>query len=474
MPTGLKLSLKKSNSWLMVFLRVMDCGISAVLLYPIVLLYIGYWSEHYETLMLLTMFISLFIFHFGGLYRPWRGQDYFGEFKTILTSWITIVGCVLFLLFAFKVAARYSRVVLVYWFVITPVLLMLVHGLARGFLRRVRARGRNLKTAIVVGAGDLGILVARYIHETPWAGTRVLGFFDDTAGTWELRRVGHAKKPILGNLSDLPEYLKTHHVDLVYITLSMRLEEEIYWILGACRTLGSRIYFVPDLYAFRSFNTRLQRFGDLLMFDFNPDSDWKRLFDICFSALVLLFTLPLTLLIGLMIKLQDGGPVFYGHQRITCAGKKFSCLKFRTMRVDADQKLKDILTNDPEAREEWNKTFKLKNDPRVTWIGRFLRKTSLDELPQFLNVLKGDMSVVGARPIVQCELRDYYGKSGGMYCSIKPGITGPWQVTKRSDTEDYGERVQLDTWYVLNHSFWLDLQIIYKTIGCMIKGKGAY
>jgi lipopolysaccharide/colanic/teichoic acid biosynthesis glycosyltransferase len=116
----------------------------------------------------------------------------------------------------------------------------------------------------------------------------------------------------------------------------------------------------------------------------------------------------------------------------------------------------------------------MKKDPRVTWIGKILRKTSLDELPQFLNVLKGDVSVVGARPIVGRELCDYYGENGGIYCSIKPGITGIWQVGRRSDTCDYQERVDLDTWYILNHSFWLDLKIIFKTIGVMFTRKGAY
>jgi len=116
----------------------------------------------------------------------------------------------------------------------------------------------------------------------------------------------------------------------------------------------------------------------------------------------------------------------------------------------------------------------LKNDLRITWIGKLLRKTSLDELPQFLNVLKGEMSVVGARPIVHKELSEYYCENGGVYCSIKPGITGIWQVSKRSDTTNYQERVDLDTWYILNHNLWLDLKIIFKTIGRMITQKGAY
>ena len=144
------------------------------------------------------------------------------------------------------------------------------------------------------------------------------------------------------------------------------------------------------------------------------------------------------------------------------------------MHVNADKKLQEILECDPQAREEWKQTFKLKNDPRITKIGRFLRKTSLDELPQFINVLKGDMSVVGARPIVQEELEDYYKENGALYCSLKPGVTGPWQVGKRSDTEDYEERVRLDSAYAVEHNFLSDLKIIWKTVWSVVRGKGAY
>jgi lipopolysaccharide/colanic/teichoic acid biosynthesis glycosyltransferase len=176
-----------------------------------------------------------------------------------------------------------------------------------------------------------------------------------------------------------------------------------------------------------------------------------------------------------LIKLGDGGPVLYAHERITSRGRKFKCLKFRTMRVGADQELAALLADDPALREEWEKHFKLKDDPRVTRIGRFLRHASLDEFPQFINVLKGDMSVVGARPIVGRELREYYkNDSAGLYCSMKPGVTGPWQVGKRSDTDDYDERVRLDDWYILNSSLWTDVKIIVKTVAALFKGKGAY
>ncbi len=201
---------------------------------------------------------------------------------------------------------------------------------------------------------------------------------------------------------------------------------------------------------------------------------WKRPFDLIFSLLAILLLGPIMLFIAILIKITDRGPVFYTHERVGYKGKKIKVLKFRSMYPDADKRLKEILEKDPKAREEWEKTFKLKNDPRVTLIGKFLRKTSLDELPQFFNVLKGDMSIVGPRPVVEEELKKYYKEKAEIYKSVKPGITGYWQVEGRSDVEDYEERVRMDEWYVKNQSFWLDVKIILKTIKVMLTGKGAY
>lgn len=200
---------------------------------------------------------------------------------------------------------------------------------------------------------------------------------------------------------------------------------------------------------------------------------WKRAFDIGFSLFAIVVTLPVMIPIAIAIKLTDGGSIFYGHSRVGYRGKKIKVLKFRSMYIDADKRLKEILENDPKAREEWEKTFKLKNDPRVTPIGKFLRKTSLDELPQFFNVLKGDMSVVGPRPVVEEELTKYYKEKAELYKSVKPGVTGYWQVEGRSDT-GYDERIRMDEWYIKNLSFLLDLKIILKTLKVMLTGKGAY
>ena len=199
----------------------------------------------------------------------------------------------------------------------------------------------------------------------------------------------------------------------------------------------------------------------------------KRAFDIFFSLLVLTFGLPVFLMIALAVRLSSKGKILYYHERIGRGGVPFKCLKFRTMYPDADKRLQEILSNDREKRKEWQLTRKLKNDPRVTPVGLFLRRTSLDEIPQFWNVLKGDLSVVGPRPVVRAEVEEHLGVKAYKILSIRPGLTGIWQVSGRSDTT-YDTRVKLDEKYVDTHSLLLDIKLIAKTIPSMINSKGAY
>jgi undecaprenyl-phosphate galactose phosphotransferase len=189
------------------------------------------------------------------------------------------------------------------------------------------------------------------------------------------------------------------------------------------------------------------------------------------AAAALLLLSPLFIIIALKVK-KDGGPAFYGHKRLGRNGKTFKCWKFRSMDINSAEILKNILATDPEARAEWEKDFKLKNDPRITKIGHFIRRTSLDEIPQLFNVLKGDMSLVGPRPIVEDE-KKYYAEKIADYFSVKPGITGLWQVSGRNDIT-YAQRVYLDSWFVNHWSIWNDIVIILKTVLVILCRKGAY
>lgn len=197
----------------------------------------------------------------------------------------------------------------------------------------------------------------------------------------------------------------------------------------------------------------------------------KRLFDIVVAAALVVMLVPFWCIIGFLVS-RDKGPALYGHTRVGLRGERFACLKFRSMLPNADRILNELLERDPKAREEWQRDYKLKNDPRITRIGAFLRKTSLDELPQLFNVLKGDMSLVGPRPIVQDEL-SRYGLNGGYYLQVRPGITGIWQVSGRNDV-DYTTRVNYDAWYVKNWSLWTDVVILFKTVRVVLGRVGAY
>jgi putative colanic acid biosynthesis UDP-glucose lipid carrier transferase len=454
------------------FLHLFDCLLVVGYLWLLVNWYRVPWSPYYTRLMIITAVITFISFQSFQLYRSWRGWKYFLEFLVILRAWGTIIGILLFYFFIFKISHAYSRVVILIWSITTPLLIFILHLAARKLLRVLRARGKNVRRAVVVGAGELGTNLLKEVESMPWAGIEVLGFFDDKIDEQTTTEI--SGRPLLGNISDITEYLKLHDIDYVYIALPMRAEKKIFTILRECRSLGARIYLVPDLYLYGLHHSEIQSLGSLLILNFNPNTEWKRSFDLIFSTAALVFTLPLTLVIAALVKFSDGGPVFFKHKRITAAGKTFNCLKFRTMKVGADKDLELMLAEDPKLRKEWEQNYKLKSDPRITRIGKFLRRTSLDEFPQFINVIRGEMSVVGARPVVDNELNGFYKESAGRYCSMKPGITGPWQVGRRSNVDEYQERVQLDDWYILNYSLWTDIKIIIKTVYCMIRGNGAY
>lgn len=468
----LALNLKESSYFLVKILNAIDSLMVVSVLWIFIHVHKIEWNEYYSYLAAGSFPVSFFFFYSVELYRPWRGIRLYKEFIAILKGWALIVGTILSLFFILKISHYFSRAVIISWVISAPFVIFFSHLGIRNLLKMHRKLGKNLRYAVIIGAGNLGLRLASYIERIQWAGIKVIGFFDDYKSSKDL---SGTKYPVLGTIDQVQDYLTiNNNIDYVYIALPLRSQPKIVSILNKCRTFGSKIFMVPDIFAYSVFNADFQSLGDMLLINFNPDYRWKRHFDIIFSLVAILVTSPLSLLIALLIKLEDGGPIFYGHKRITMAGKTFNCWKFRTMVADADIKLQEILTNNPAAREEWEKTFKLKQDPRITKVGRFLRKLSLDELPQFFNILVGDMSVVGARPIVEKELKNYYNENAGLYCSLKPGLTGPWQISLRNDMQNYDDKVEKDLWYLQNISFLLDLKIIFKTVHVVLMGKGAY
>ena len=216
---------------------------------------------------------------------------------------------------------------------------------------------------------------------------------------------------------------------------------------------------------------------NLIVYKNRLKSKYRAMIHVAFNYLLAVALLPILLpvigIITILIKRESPGPVFFAHKRLGKHGKFIPTLKFRSMFEDAQDRLETLLETDSAIREEWEKNFKLKDDPRVTRIGAFMRKTSLDELPQIFNVLKGEMNFVGPRPVIQQEIEQYYKEDAEYYFMVKPGITGLWQVSGRSDT-DYDFRVATDKWYVTNWSLWLDVVILFKTVKTVLKRDGAY
>jgi exopolysaccharide biosynthesis polyprenyl glycosylphosphotransferase len=440
-----------------------------------------------ELMRVLAIYTSLFlvaIFSLFNIYKSWRSTFISDQIKMLVIAWssVLIVFNIIILLLSNKEQLAvlwpyglFQSPEFLYWSLFVFLGLAAFRVAVKTVLVFIRERGYNQRSAVIVGAGRTGTRVAKYLGESRWMGINIIGFFDDESDEGNVVTASpQAFGSVLGPVDRCPEFSLTKGIDMVFIALPMRAEEKINRLIWDLGTKGVDVFMVPDLFTFGIQKSRVHHLGELHFLDLNLFPEWKRAFDIFFSLMVILLTLPFWLIIVALIKWEDGGPIFYKHTRIMESGKKFGCFKFRTMHANADQRLKELLYKDPALREEWECTYKIKNDPRVTKVGKFLRKTSLDELPQFLNVVAGQMSVVGARPIVPEELEKYYKETALTYCATKPGITGAWQCGKRSDTEDYAERVAIDNQYVLNCSLWLDIRIIFKTVWSMLSGKGAY
>ncbi len=432
----------------------------------------------YGSVLLFVIFSSL------SMYKSWRNVSISSQIRSLLFAWFSVLVFfnVTILLFSSKEQlaflwpfALFRLPEFLLWSLLVFLGLVLCRVAVKLLLSYFRQKGYNQRSAVIAGTGETGRKLARYLDENRWMGIQLRGFFDDRyADSDVVSNSPRVLGSILGSVEECAGFALANSIDMVFIALPMRAEKTISKLIWDLGTKGVSVLMAPDLFALGIQKAKSQFMGELHLMDFNLFPEWKRSFDIIFSLIIIVLTLPVWLVVIVLIRIEDGGPVFYKHPRVMESGKNFNCLKFRTMYVNAEQRLKQLLEENPALREEWERFYKLKDDPRITKVGRFLRKSSLDELPQFLNVIAGDMSVVGARPVVPEELEKYYKKTALTYCAMKPGITGIWQAGKRNDTIDYEERVELDRWYILNCTFWLDTKIIFKTIWRIIRPKGAY
>lgn len=373
--------------------------------------------------------------------------------------------------FLYKVGVLYSRGMFVVAFGLTLLAVPLMRALLREAFAHRPWWGRAV---LILGAGKTGQLVVKNLLNQPNLGLKPIAMFDDDPEKHGLVIEG---VPVIGKLSLAQKYAQKgiHYAIFAMPGLSpsrlMAVVEEnaryfSHWIL------------VPDLFGFSGLWVESKDIGGVLGLEIRQrllmkaPQVIKRVMELSLIVVFLPLLLPLILLIAILIKLDSPGSVFFKHYRIGQEGRRIMIWKFRTMFQDAEQRLGEYLEANPDLREEWEKNQKLKDDPRITKIGRWLRKLSLDELPQLLNVIRGDMSLIGPRPIVTQEIKKY-GAVYPLYCRVRPGITGLWQVSGRNDTT-YDERLALDAYYVRNWSLWLDLVILAKTVRVVLTGKGAY
>ena len=329
---------------------------------------------------------------------------------------------------------------------------------------------------VIIGAGQTAQLLINAFSQDAGLGYKVVGLIEDKPK----RTKSFSGIPFIGNFEKVVDSICEIGVQNVIIAAPGIKREQLVKLVYQLQPFVKNITFVPDLFGIPVGTLELETLFDekavLLKVRNNlaryHNRTLKQLFDITATLLGGIFAIPLLLVIALLIYFDSPGPVVFAHRRIGKDGVPFNCYKFRTMVCNAQEVLAQYLADNEAAKEEWERDFKLKNDPRVTRIGRFLRKTSLDELPQLFNVLKGEMSLVGPRPIVKDEIRKY-GEYIQDYYLVRPGLTGLWQVSGRNDI-DYDSRVQMDSWYVHNWSLSLDIVMLLKTIRVVIKRDGAY
>ena len=284
--------------------------------------------------------------------------------------------------------------------------------------------------------------------------------------------------PILGGFESAPLYAKRLGVHHAIIAVPGIVGPRLIRLLDSHANVFRRVYVMPGLNEFSSFGIETRDICNSVSLELrrsllDPANQFvKRIIDQSLSFLLMALLLPVMLLITLIIRLESPGSALFFHRRLGHGGRQFRMWKFRSMRPDGNRILEEYLRVHPEERAEWQEKRKLRNDPRVTRVGRILRRTSLDELPQLWNVLRGDMSLVGPRPIVADEAAKY-SEWFDLYCRVVPGLTGLWQVSGRSDT-NYQERVDLDSYYVRNWSPWFDIYLLACTVRVVLQGEGAY
>lgn len=460
--------VRDNASAIMVFQRLLDPLLAVGLL-----VLLSQWQqvafvEPYSVLAILVFLLILPVFKATGLYRSYRSSTLPSVMRRIFIGWGLVLVILLVLGYGTKTSSIFSRSLLISWAITVPFVLYLVHQAIWMSLRSLRSLGRNHRTAIVAGATKVGRHLAEQIHHSPYLGIKLLGFFDNQTPANASQFQG---KPLLGTLEELPHYVRTHQIDVVYIALPTKEEETIATLLKELQDTTACVYFAPNILMFSLMQARTYEINGLPLIAVweipfsNLQYALKRCIDILVAGLALILLAPLMVLIAIGVKLSSPGPVLFKQRRYGMNGREIVVYKFRSMTVTEDG---DLVV---QAK---------RGDSRVTKVGAFLRRTSLDELPQFINVLQGRMSIVGPRPHAVAHNEQYRKLISGYMLrhKVKPGITGWAQVNGfRGETDTLEKmkmRVDYDLQYLKNWSLTLDLQIIFKTAFVFFHSKNAY
>lgn len=428
------------------------------------------WDIKYSITALLSALLFFLFARHNAIYESWRGQSLPGELGKLLKTWGGAVAVLLAIGFAYKTTDHFSRKVIASWLLLCPLFLVALRIVVRISLRQLRSQGRNTRSVVIAGAGPLGITLAKNIMATPWMGIRVVGFYDDKLepGSVPDPQLGLS---VIGPLTKLSFDARCGDYDEVYIALPMRAEKRMKELVMDLADSSVQVQYVPDIFTFNLINSSIKDIGGIPIigvYDSPLDSLGhfiKRIEDIVIGSLIMLLISVPMLLIAVAVKYNSHGPVFFKQRRYGLYGDEIFVWKFRTMTV---------------CEDDHNIKQATKNDQRITSVGRFLRQTSLDELPQFINVLQGTMSIVGPRPHAVAHNELYRTEIDGYMQRhmVKPGITGWAQINGwrgETDTlEKMEKRVEHDLHYIRNWSLGLDIKIIFLTIFKGFISKNAY
>lgn len=451
--------------------RLIDSGIILLTFIATKDLFLVEW----EPLYLPIVFASIVLFNFFAesqdAYRSWRGAGLRDEIGAVLFSWLSAILILIFVDAFFLKTNTYNKDFIICWFLLTPIELVSWHAVVRGTLRFLRSKGLNTRQVAIVGATPLAARLKRAFEKMEWSGFRFAGYYDDRVAMLDGRRLSGEKAVVVGNMEQLVVDCKSGTIDTVYITLAMSAEQRIKKITEDLANSTASVYLVPDLFTFNLLNSRWVDYQGITAISIYEtpfaglDSAIKRIEDIVLSLLILvIISLPMAM-IALLVKVTSPGPVLFKQMRYGADGHEIKVWKFRSMTVEDNGRCIKQAT---------------KGDARITPVGAFIRKTSLDELPQFFNTLGGSMAIVGPRPHAVAHNEEYREKIQGYMLrhKVKPGITGLAQINGfrgETDTLDKMEgRIHYDLKYIQTWSIWLDLKIILITIFKGFTGKNVY